>query len=105
MFKDIVLIPVVRQIIAGICASAITWATSHGVDSFKLEVLIGVVAVALVNIAWAVGERAVRKFNLHVALDLPSGSEIADLKDAVDVVPTLAKIKAVATGQLPGGQS
>jgi hypothetical protein len=100
-FKDIVLTPLVRQLLAGVSASLIAWAVSHGVEQGKIEALLGGIAAAIVSLGWAIGERLLRRFHLGVALDLPSGSTVTDLKDAVNSLSTLDKIKAAAKGNAP----
>ena len=88
-----ILTTIVRQLLSAGVGGVIVWASKRGFDlSGDYAIVIGASAVFLVNVAWAAGERLLRRWKLTEALNLPSGSTHADLDAIEKSVPVTTRI-------------
>lgn len=92
--KDM-LISVVRQLVSVALGSVGTWAADHGLAS-QWALLLGAAIALIVNIAWALGERLLKKWQIDVALVLPANSTHADVEAVASAVPVAQRLKEAA---------
>lgn len=94
MTKDI-LVTIIRQLITAALSVWFAKLSKYGVDTGQILLLISIVIVFVVNVAWAVGERLLKKWNLLAALQLPQQATAEQLTAIVSQVSPITKISQV----------
>lgn len=86
-------IVIVRHLLSVATGGFTVWASRHGFDvDGEVAILIGAIALFLVNLAWAVGSKFISKWKLDLALNLDASKTHADLNAIASAVPTLTQI-------------
>lgn len=91
-------VSVIRQLIAFTLGGFVTWATDHGLDiGGQIELIIGVAAVFIVNVAWTVISHLLRKWKINEALLLMPNATHAELHATVAAVPLMQRVREALT--------
>lgn len=91
-------ISVIRQLIAFALGGFVGWATDNGLQiSGQIELIVGVVAVFIVNVGWTVVSHLLRKWKINAALLLEPNATHGELDAAVAAVPVLQRISEALT--------
>lgn len=86
-------ISVVRGLVSAACGTWIAAIVQSGAATeWQVVAVIGGAVTLLVNIAWSVGEKLLRRWNFEAALQVPEQTTPKELQQIVDQVSTVTRI-------------